>query len=126
RISAPAEPATATPPWRPDAALVAVMGCIVVQRMTRGAITVLLVAGAIDLLGMGDAGGGLLAGGAITVWLVAAAIDLLGMGDPGVGLLTAAIGLGGLVGATMAVGLAGRRYLAPWFAVGMVRGGGGS
>ncbi len=67
----------------------AVMACIVVQRMVRGAITVLLVA---------------------------AAIDLLGMGDPGVGLLTAAIGLGGLVGATMAVGLAGRRHLAPWFA----------
>jgi hypothetical protein len=89
-----AEPA----PWRPDAALIAVMGCIVVQRMTRGAITVLLVA---------------------------AAIDLLGMGDPGVGLLTAAIGLGGLVGATMAVGLAGRRYLAPWFAVGMFTWGGG-
>src|SRR4029453_7950800 len=70
---------------------------IVVQRMTRGAITVLLVA---------------------------AAIDLLGMGDPGVGLLTAAIGLGGLVGATMAVGLAGRSPLAPWFALGMVAWGG--
>lgn len=92
------EPAAEPAPWRPDAPLIAVMGCIVVQRMTRGAITVLLVA---------------------------AAIDLLGMGDPGVGLLTAAIGLGGLVGATMAVGLAGRRYLAPWFAVGMVAWGGG-
>lgn len=92
------EPAAEPAPWRPDAPLIAVMCCIVVQRMTRGAITVLLVA---------------------------AAIDLLGMGDPGVGLLTAAIGLGGLVGATMAVGLAGRRYLAPWFAVGMVAWGGG-
>ena len=47
------------------------------------------------------------------------------MGDPGVGLLTAAIGLGGLVGATMAIGLAGRRNLAPWFAAGMVAWGGG-
>jgi hypothetical protein len=92
------EPASGPSAWRPDAALIAVMGCIVVQRMTRGAITVLLVA---------------------------AAIDLLGMGDPGVGLLTAAIGLGGLVGATMAVGLAGRRYLAPWFVVGMLAWGGG-
>ena len=90
--------ASGPPPWRPDAPLIAVMGSIVVQRMTRGAITVLLVA---------------------------AAIDLLRMGDPGVGLLTAAIGLGGLVGATMAVGLAGRRHLAPWFVVGMVAWGGG-
>ena len=92
------EPAAGPSSWRPDAALVAVMGCIVVQRMTRGSITVLLVA---------------------------AAIDLLGMGDPGVGLLTAAVGLGGLIGATMAVGLAGRRYLAPWFVVGMLAWGGG-
>lgn len=88
----------AATPWRPDPSTIAVMGAIVVQRMTRGAITVLLVA---------------------------AAIDLLGMGDPGVGFLTAAIGLGGLVGATMAVALAGRRVLAPWFAAGMVAWGGG-
>jgi hypothetical protein len=85
-------------PWRLDRSTLAVMGCIVVQRMVRGAITVLLVA---------------------------AAIDFLGMGDPGVGLLTAAIGLGGLVGATMAIGLAGRSNLAPWFAAGMVAWGGG-
>jgi hypothetical protein len=92
------DPAIEAPPWRPDRSTIAVMGCIVVQRFVRGAITVLLVA---------------------------AAIDLLGMGDPGVGLLTAAIGLGGLVGATVAVGLAGRRHLAPWFAAGMVAWGGG-
>jgi len=85
-------------PWRPDPATVAVMGCIVVQRFVRGAITVLLVA---------------------------AAIDLLGMGEPGVGVLTAAIGLGGVVGAALAVGLAGRRQLAPWFGVGMIAWGGG-
>jgi hypothetical protein len=91
-------PAAAATPWRPDPATIAVMGAIVVQRLTRGAITVLLVA---------------------------AAIDLLAMGDPGVGLLTAAIGLGGLVGAAMAVTLAGRRLLAPSFAAGMVAWGGG-
>jgi hypothetical protein len=85
-------------PWRPEPPLLAVMACFVVQRFVRGAITVLLVA---------------------------AAIDLLGMGDPGVGLLTAAIGLGGMVGATMAVGLAGRSHLAPGFALGMVAWGGG-
>lgn len=96
--ASPGAPAGTPEPWRPEPSLLAVMACIVVQRMVRGAITVLLVA---------------------------AAIDLLGMGDPGVGLLTAAIGLGGLVGATMAVGLAGRRHLAPWFALGMVAWGGG-
>jgi Cyclic nucleotide-binding domain len=101
----PSQPAAGTPDvgriperWRLDRSTLAVMGCIVVQRMGRGAITVLLVA---------------------------AAIDLLGMGDPGVGLLTAAIGLGGLVGATAAIGLAGRRTLAPWFAAGMFAWGGG-
>jgi hypothetical protein len=92
------ETAAEPEPWRPDPGMIAVAACIVVQRFVRGAITVLLVA---------------------------ASIALLGMGDPGVGLLTAAIGLGGLVGATMAVGLAGRRHLAPWFGVGMVAWGGG-
>jgi hypothetical protein len=57
--------------------------------------------------------------GALTVLLVAAALDLLGMGDAGVGLLTAALGLGGIVGGIVAVGLIGRRHLAPWFALGI-------
>jgi hypothetical protein len=57
--------------------------------------------------------------GALTVLLVAAAIDLLGMGNAGVGLLTAAIGLGGLLGGGIAVGLIGRQRLAPWFLVGI-------
>ncbi|HEX5148550.1 MAG TPA: cyclic nucleotide-binding domain-containing protein, partial [Candidatus Limnocylindrales bacterium] len=57
--------------------------------------------------------------GALTVLLVAASIDLLGMGDAGVGLLTAAIGLGGLVGGGVALGLIGGRRLAPWFAAGI-------
>ena len=58
--------------------------------------------------------------GALTVLLVAAAIDLLGMGDPGVGLLTAAIGSGGLVGGFVAFGLVGRTRLAPAFVAGLV------
>jgi MFS family permease len=53
--------------------------------------------------------------GMLTVLLVAAAIDLLGMGVAGVGLLGAAIGFGGLVGGVVAVGLIGRRRLAPAF-----------
>ncbi len=58
--------------------------------------------------------------GAMTVLVVAAAIDLLGMGDPGVGLLTAAMGIGGLVGGAVSVSLVGRRRLAPWFGLGIV------
>jgi hypothetical protein len=57
--------------------------------------------------------------GALTVLLVAAALDLLAMGNAGVGLLTAALGLGGLVGGIVAVGLIGRRHLAPWFVLGI-------
>ena len=48
---------------------------------------------------------------------VVASFELLGMGEAGVGLLAAAFGLGSLVGALGAVGLAGRRRLGPTFAV---------
>lgn len=43
--------------------------------------------------------------GLLTPLTVVAAIELLGMGDPGVGLLNAALGLGGLIGAVFAVSL---------------------
>lgn len=55
--------------------------------------------------------------GGLSVLLVVVAIDVLGLGDPGVGLLTAAIGLGGLVGAAVAVPIAGDRPLGPLVAV---------
>ena len=55
--------------------------------------------------------------GLLTVLTVAAAIELLGMGDPGVGALNAALGIGGIVGATLAIALAGRARLAPAFAM---------
>ena len=55
--------------------------------------------------------------GLLTVLIVVSAIDLLGMGDPGVGVLTAAIGLGGVLGAIGAVALAGRARLVPPYAV---------
>ena len=58
--------------------------------------------------------------GAMTVLVVAAAIDLLGMGDPGVGLLTSAMGLGGMAGGVGAVALIGRDRLAPAFVAGIV------
>jgi len=43
--------------------------------------------------------------GLLTPLIVVAAIELLGMGEPGVGLLNAALGLGGLLGAVFAIGL---------------------
>lgn len=55
--------------------------------------------------------------GLLTVLTVAAAIELLGMGDPGVGALNAALGIGGIVGAALAIALAGRARLAPAFAM---------
>lgn len=50
-----------------------------------------------------------------TVLVVLASIELLGMGDPGVGALNAAMGLGAIVGAVVAIALAGRQRLAPAF-----------
>ena len=58
--------------------------------------------------------------GALTVLVVAAAIDLLGLGDAGVGLLTAAVGFGGLIGSAAGAALIGRQRLAPTFIVGLV------
>lgn len=49
--------------------------------------------------------------GILTVVIVVAAIELLGMGEPGVGTLNAAMGLGGLLGAIVAIALAGRERL---------------
>jgi MFS family permease len=52
-----------------------------------------------------------------TTLAVVASFELLGLGEAGVGLLGAAFGLGGLIGALGAVGLAGRRRLAPVFSI---------
>jgi MFS family permease len=57
--------------------------------------------------------------GCLTVFVVVVAIDLLGTGDPGVGILTAAVGAGGLLGSIVAFGLVGRGALAAWFGVGI-------
>ncbi len=53
--------------------------------------------------------------GLLTVLVVVAAIELLGMGEPGVGALNAAMGLGGLLGAVVAIALTGRERLSPAF-----------
>lgn len=53
--------------------------------------------------------------GLLTVLVVFASIELLGLGEPGVGTLNAAMGLGGIGGAMVAIALAGRDRLSPAF-----------
>ena len=62
-------------------------------------------------------GGQVFVRGLASALIVVASIELLGLGEAGVGLLAAAYGLGGFAGALGAVGLAGRRRLGPVFAV---------
>jgi predicted MFS family arabinose efflux permease len=57
--------------------------------------------------------------GCLTVFAVVVAIDLLGTGESGVGVLNAAVGAGGLLGSLLAFGLVGRGGLAAWFGVGI-------
>jgi hypothetical protein len=57
--------------------------------------------------------------GCLTVFAVVVAIDLLGTGEPGVGVLTAAVGAGGILGSILAFGLVGGGRLALWFGVGI-------
>ncbi len=57
--------------------------------------------------------------GALTVLTVVVAIDLLGTGEPGVGILTAGIGGGAVLGALGASMLVDTRRLGAWFAVGV-------
>jgi MFS family permease len=58
--------------------------------------------------------------GALNVLVVVVAIDLVRIGAPGVGYLTAAFGAGGVIGATVAMTLTGRRKLAVPLAAGLV------
>jgi MFS family permease len=57
--------------------------------------------------------------GALTVLTVVVAIDLLDTGEPGVGLLNAAIGAGAVLGSLAASLLVDSRHLGGWFAVGV-------
>jgi MFS family permease len=61
-----------------------------------------------------------LVAGALNVLIVVAALELLGLGEAGVGYLNAAIGLGGLAGSVVVLGLVARRRLAADFAAGLV------
>lgn len=57
--------------------------------------------------------------GALTVFTVVVAIDLLGTGEPGVGVLTAASGAGAVLGSLGASLLVDTKSLGTWFAVGV-------
>jgi CRP-like cAMP-binding protein len=57
--------------------------------------------------------------GCLTVFTVVVAIDLLGMGNPGVGILNSAVGAGGVLGSLVAFALVRRSRLATWFGVGV-------
>jgi len=58
--------------------------------------------------------------GALRVLMVVTALDLLGIGNSGLGFLNAAVGVGGLVGVAVAFGLVGRNRLAGDFGVGLL------
>jgi MFS family permease len=58
--------------------------------------------------------------GALSVLVVATALDLLSLGNAGVGLLEAMSGLGSLVGAAVVLSLVGRKRLASDFGLGLV------
>ena len=78
------------------------------------------VSGNLDLaLIIGLAAAQALTRGALTVLTVVVAIDLLGAGEPGVGILNAAIGAGAVVGSLAASLLVGTRRLGAWFAIGV-------
>jgi MFS family permease len=55
--------------------------------------------------------------GLLTTFIVVASIELLGLGEPGVGFLNASIGAGGLIGAIVAMSIAGRSRLARVFSL---------
>jgi Cyclic nucleotide-binding domain/Major Facilitator Superfamily len=58
--------------------------------------------------------------GALDVLIVVLAIDLLAIGESGVGLLSSAVGAGGLIGAAAGFVLVGRRRLGVPFGLGLV------
>jgi MFS family permease len=58
--------------------------------------------------------------GALSVLLVVTALELLDLGDSGLGYLYSALGIGGLVGAALSAGLVGRSRLATAFGIAVV------
>jgi len=64
-----------------------------------------------------------LAAGALNVLIVVTAVEVLGLGKAGIGYLNSAIGVGGLLGGLAAVGLVGSRRLASAFGIGLAMAG---
>ena len=58
--------------------------------------------------------------GALNVFIVVVALELLGTGDAGVATLSAAVGVGGVVGALGVSLLVGSRHLGAWLAIALV------
>ena len=58
--------------------------------------------------------------GALRVLIVVTALDLLDIGDSGLGFLNAAMGVGGVVGVALAFALIGRKRLATDFGLGLI------
>jgi MFS family permease len=61
-----------------------------------------------------------LVAGALNVLIIVVALDLLELGNSGPGFLNSAVGVGGLAGAVVALALVGRRRLASDFGLGLV------
>ena len=69
---------------------------------------------------MGLFGAQVFVSGAISVLIVVMALQLLDMGQSGVGLLNAAVGVGGVLGSVVAAALVGRGRQSLNFAAGLV------
>ena len=104
RYEAPPRPPA---PSRPNLAKEAVDG---VRAVTRNRDLMLI---------LGLAAAQALTRGALTVLSVVVAIELLGTGEPGVGALMAAVGVGAVLGSLGASLLVGTGRLGAWFAVGV-------
>ena len=61
-----------------------------------------------------------LVAGALNVLIVVSALQLLNLGNSGVGVLNGAVGIGGVVGAIVAAALLGRRRIASDLGLGLV------
>jgi CRP-like cAMP-binding protein/predicted MFS family arabinose efflux permease len=108
-VRLPIDPAAASPRERLDAGDVlrgSLAGFGVLRRERRVALLVLVLSATIVVAG------------ALDVLVVAVAIDLLGAGEAWAGFLYSAFGLGGIIGALGAVALVGRRRLTPSLAGG--------
>lgn len=103
---------TAAPPRRTEAVPDEHVGVWAGLRTIRAAPRLRLV--------IGLYGAQCLVAGVMNVVIVATAIDLLGLGNAGVGLLEAVLGVGALAGAAVVLALVGRKRLAADFGFGLV------